>query len=72
MDGRADSESLAYTISSYLCEDTCGELASSNRCNDGGPGSTADGCKLGTNCQMCGPRILEDPTPKRLVVPAST
>ena len=38
-----------------ICEDTC-EFAGDGECDDGGAGSSFNGCGLGTDCTDCGAR----------------
>jgi hypothetical protein len=52
----------------YGCSDTCGsmsnntggDLASNNACEDGGKGSTQNLCPRGTDCTDCGPRTCSN------------
>jgi hypothetical protein len=41
------------------CTNTC-EFAGDGECDDGGDGSELDLCALGSDCDDCGPRVLDD------------
>jgi hypothetical protein len=49
-------------LTNELCEDSC-YFKNDGDCDDGGPGSSSDYCKYGTDCTDCGTRVVL--TPKR-------
>jgi hypothetical protein len=60
----SSSEVKVECVEVELCSNACGALAAANGvCEDGGMDSKASTCKLGSDCEDCGPRMKVDGKP---------
>ena len=56
-------------LDEVCCDDSCvgnPTWSSDGYCDDGGPGAQYGGCELGTDCEDCGPRCFNPPSPPTL------